>query len=177
MISIIAAVANNSVIGKNNKLLWNLPEDLRKFKEITSYKIIIMGRKTFESLPQVLPNRYHIVLTRDKNYKVKNKSVKVVHSLEEIYPYIEDEFENFVIGGGEIFNEFLPHASKLYITKIYKDYEGDTYFPKYQSENWELIRAEKGKVDAENPDPYEFFEFVRREEYKFKKKKVKLKFK
>ncbi|MEG2353462.1 MAG: dihydrofolate reductase [Clostridium sp.] len=174
MISIIAAIGENLVIGKDDSLLWNLPEDLKRFKELTSYKIIIMGRKTFESLPGILPNRYHIVITRDVDYKVENNSVKVVNSIGQLIPYIEDEFENFVIGGGEIYKELIPYASKLYITRVHKEYIGDTYFPRYESSKWEIVKSERGIVDKDNTVPYEFLELVIKSGNKVKKKKFKI---
>jgi dihydrofolate reductase len=111
MLSFVVAVANNNVIGKNNSLVWSLPVDLKRFKDITmtQTKTMIMGRKTFEALPTVLPNRKHIVLTRNKNYKPNNKNVEILHDIEDLKPYIESEEEYFVIGGGEIFNLLMPY--------------------------------------------------------------------
>ena len=131
MISIIAAVAKNNIIGGDNKLLWHIPEDLKHFKDITSNHTIIMGRKTFQSLPNVLPKRHHIVLTKDKNYIIDSDSVTIVHNLKEIVDkYKTSKEEVFVIGGGEIYSAFLPYCKNLYLTKINKNFEGDTYFPK-----------------------------------------------
>ena len=103
MLSIIVAVAENNVIGGDNKLLWHIPEDLKRFKAITSGNTIIMGRKTFESLPGVLTNRKHLVITRDENYSVDNANVEVIHSVDEIINnYKDSSVEAFIIGGGEI---------------------------------------------------------------------------
>ena len=99
MLSIIVAKAKNNIIGKDNKLLWHLPEDLKRFKEITTGHTIIMGRKTFESLGRVLPNRKHIVFTQNPDFKVEDPNVQIVHSMLEIKGYIDDQEENFVIGG------------------------------------------------------------------------------
>ncbi|MDU5105207.1 dihydrofolate reductase [Clostridium sp.] len=137
MLSIIVAVASNNVIGGDNKLLWHISKDLKRFKEITSGHTIIMGRKTFESLPKVLPNRHHIVITRDKDYKVDSTEVEVINDIN----YIIDRFENsneeaFIIGGGEIYKSLLPKSDKLYLTKVYKDFNGDTTFPKINLEDW-----------------------------------------
>src|SRR5471030_1156974 len=130
MISISVAVAMNNVIGKDNKLLWHISEDLKRFKMITSNKKMIMGRKTFESLPGILPNREHIVITRDENFKVDSDKVTIVHdlnSLLEKYSKCEDEI--FVIGGAEIYKQLLPYTQKIYLTKIDETFESDTFFP------------------------------------------------
>ncbi len=97
MLSIIVAKAKNDVIGNNNELIWHLPEDLKRFKELTTGHTIIMGRKTFESLGRILPNRKHVILTQNKNYKIENDNVEVVHEIEELQKYINEEEENFVI--------------------------------------------------------------------------------
>ena len=113
MLSIIVAKAKNNIIGKNNRLLWSLPEDLKRFKELTTGHIIIMGRKTFDSLGRVLPNRKHIVFTQNPDFKIDNENVEVVHSMLEIKEYIDDENENFVIGGAMIYNLLLPYTKKI----------------------------------------------------------------
>lgn len=139
MISIIAAVAKNNIIGGDNKLLWHIPEDLKHFKDLTSNHTIIMGRKTFQSLPNVLPKRHHIVLTKDKNYIINSDSVTIVHNLKEIVDkYKTSKEEVFVIGGGEIYSAFLPYCKNLYLTKINKNFEGDTYFPKIEPSQWKV---------------------------------------
>lgn len=139
MISIIAAVAKNNIIGGDNKLLWHIPEDLKHFKDITSNHTIIMGRKTFQSLPNVLPKRHHIVLTKDKNYIIDSDSVTIVHNLKEIVDkYKTSKEEVFVIGGGEIYSAFLPYCKNLYLTKINKNFEGDTFFPKIEPSQWKV---------------------------------------
>ena len=139
MISIIAAVAKNNIIGGDNKLYWHIPEDLKHFKDITSNHTIIMGRKTFQSLPNVLPKRHHIVLTKDKNYIIDSDSVTIVHNLKEIVDkYKTSKEEVFVIGGGEIYSAFLPYCKNLYLTKINKNFEGDTSFPKIEPSQWKV---------------------------------------
>ena len=109
MFSIIVAVANNNVIGGDNKLLWHISDDLKRFKKITTGHTIVMGRKTFESFPKPLPNRHHVILTRDKNYKVDSEQVTVVNDIETVMKTYENSgSEIFIIGGGEIYNLFLP---------------------------------------------------------------------
>ena len=117
MLSIIVAISNNNAIGKDNKMLWHLPEDMKRFKELTTGYVIIMGRKTFESLGKVLPNRKHIILTRDENYKVDNENVEIVNDISQIDKYVNDENENFVIGGAIIYNQLMKKANKLYVQK------------------------------------------------------------
>lgn len=161
MLSIIVAKAKNNVIGKDNKLLWKLPEDLKRFKQITSGHTIIIGRKTFESIGKVLPNRKHIIFTQNKDFKIDDENVKIVHSMLEIQEYIEDDNENFVVGGAMIYNLLMPYVTKMYITQINKEYEGDTFFPKINTEIWKEISREKGIKNDENPLDYEFIVYER----------------
>ena len=147
MLSLIVAKAENNVIGKDNKLLWHLPEDLKRFKNLTTGHTIIMGRKTFESLGRVLPNRKHVVFTQNHNFKVDDVNVKIVHSLQDIQEYVEDKNENFVIGGEKIYNLLMPYVSKMYITEIHKDFDGDTFFPNVDLESWKETSREKMNAD------------------------------
>lgn len=162
MLSIIAAISENNVIGKDNKLLWHLPEDLKRFKELTTDHTIIMGRKTFESLGRILPNRKHIVLTRDLGYNIDSDWVKVIHSIDELNGYINDDEEHFVIGGALIYNQLLKDTKKMYITKIYKKYEGDAYFPKINEEEWKIVEKIPGKKDEKNNFDYDFITYIRK---------------
>ena len=139
MFSIIVAHSKNNVIGKDNKLLWHIPNDLKRFKELTMGKSMVMGRKTFESLPGVLPGRKHIVLTRDKNFTHENKNVEVITDFESfVEKYKNSDEEIFVIGGGEIYKMFLPYAKKLYITEVMMNIDGDTKFPKIDKSDWNI---------------------------------------
>ncbi|MCS6104956.1 dihydrofolate reductase [Clostridium botulinum] len=154
MLSIIVAIAKNNVIGNDNKLIWHISEDLKRFKEITSGKTIVMGRKTFESLPGVLPNRKHIILTRDKNFKVNSECVEIIYDFDELLnKYKNSDTEVFIIGGGEIYKQLLPHTHKLYLTKINKDFDGDTYFPQINYDDFkvdyesDIITDEKSKLE------------------------------
>lgn len=158
MLSYVVAMDKNNVIGKENALPWYLPNDLQKFKKITTSKskTIIMGRKTFESLPKILPDRHHIVLTREKNYKVKDDRVTVVNRIEDIEPLIGDSKEYFVIGGGEIFNLLFPYAARMYITKIDENFEGDTFFQKYNENEWKIIEEKEALVDENNKYKHKF---------------------
>ena len=116
MLSTIVAVAKNNAIGKDNKLIWHLPEDLKRFKKITSGKVIIMGRKTFESLGRVLPNRKHLILCNDMEMNIENEAVEVLESIEQLKPYIEDEEEHFVIGGATIYKILSEYNSEIVIS-------------------------------------------------------------
>ncbi len=162
MLSIIVAKAKNNTIGKDNKLLWHISDDLKRFKEITTDHNIIMGRKTFESLGGVLPNRKHIIFSQNPDFKVNNENVEIVHSMLQIQQYIEDEDENFVIGGAMIYNLLMPYVTKMYVTEIEKDFEGDTFFPKINDEIWEEISREEGPEDSENNFKYEYAIYKRK---------------
>ena len=138
MLSIIVAVGNNNVIGFKNKMPWHIPEDLKYFKEKTMGKTVIMGRKTLESIGKPLSGRKNVVVTKDKDYLPIFSNVEIVHDFSEIMPYIDDENENFIIGGAEIYKRFLPFSKYLYITRIYKDFEGNKYFEEINDE-WVLV--------------------------------------
>jgi len=162
MISIIVAIAQNDVIGKDNKLLWHISEDLKRFKRITTNKKMIMGRKTFESLPGILPNREHIVVTRDKNYTVDSNQVTIVHDLNPLLDkYSSCEEQIFVIGGAEIYKQLLPYAQKLYLTKIGTSFEGDTYFPKINYNDYKTEYISEQFTDEKSGLNYTFIDLVR----------------
>lgn len=163
MLSIIVAVAQNNIIGGDNKLLWHLSEDLKRFKQITMNHPIIMGRKTFESLPNILPGRDHIILTRDENYKVDSERVTVINNIEEILDkYSNSKEEVFVIGGGEIYNLLYPYCKKLYLTKVKDKFKGDTYFPEIDYNDWEIIYSSGEKINNSNKLAFEFIDLVRK---------------
>ena len=159
MLSVIVAKAKNNIIGKDNKLIWNLPEDLKRFKELTAGHTIIMGRKTFESLGRVLPNRKHVVFTQNPDFKVNDENVQVVHSMLQIQEYIESDEEAFVIGGALIYGLLMPYTNKMYITQINQDFEGNVFFPKVDLEKWEIIDRQKGIQDNNNKLDYEYITY------------------
>lgn len=162
MISISVAVAKNNIIGKDNKLIWHISEDLKRFKQITSGKTMIMGRKTFESLPGILPNREHIVVTRDKNFKVDSDKVKIVHNLDSlIKEYAHSEDEIFVIGGADIYKQVLPYTHKIYLTKIDKDFDGDTYFPEIDPNKFKVEYSSEKITDDKSKLNYTFINLLR----------------
>ena len=138
-ITLVAAIASNNVIGKENSLPWNIPEDLKRFKQMTSGHTILMGRKTFDSIGRPLPNRQNIVMTKDKNFE--QEGIKVVNDFDEALELIKESNEDvFVIGGSKIYELFEPVANSLAITRILKDFEGDAFFPNI---NWDLWQIEK----------------------------------
>lgn len=161
MLSIIVAVAENNVIGKDNGLIWHLPEDLKRFKQLTTGHTIIMGRKTFESLGRVLPNRKHIVLCKSNLLKIQDENVEVLSDIKLLDKYIQTEEENFVIGGASIYRLLMPYVNKMYITKIHQSFEGDVYFPQINEEEWQVTLREKGIKDEKNPYDYEYINYER----------------
>ncbi|EKQ57858.1 MULTISPECIES: dihydrofolate reductase [unclassified Clostridium] len=162
MISIIVAIAQNDVIGKDNKLLCHISNDLKRFKEITSNKKMIMGRKTFESLPGILPNREHIVVTRDENFRIDSDQVTIVHDLNSLLEkYSKGNEEIFVIGGAEIYKQSLPYAKKLYLTKIGKAFEGDTYFPEINYNDYKTDYISEQFIDEKNELSYTFINLIK----------------
>ncbi len=162
MLSIIVAKAKNNVIGKNNQIIWHLSEDLKRFKELTMNHNIIMGRKTFESLGRVLPNRKHIIFSQNPDFKVNDENVEIVHSMLQIQEYIENEEENFVIGGAMIYNLLMPYVKKMYVTQINKDFDGDAFFPRIDENVWKEVERIKGIKDDNNNLDYEFITYVRK---------------
>lgn len=162
MLSIIVAIAKNNVIGSDNKLIWHISEDLKRFKEITSGKTIVMGRKTFESLPGVLPNRKHVILTRDKNFKVNSECVEIIYDFEELLnKYNNSDDEVFIIGGGETYKQLLPYSNKLYLTKINKDFNGDTYFPQINYDDFKVDYESDVITDEKSRLEYNFINLSR----------------
>ena len=159
MLSIIVAKAKNNVIGKDNQLIWNLPEDLKRFKSMTTGHTIIMGRKTFESLGRVLPDRKHIVFSQNPDFQVNDENVEVVHSMLQIQQYIESDEEAFVIGGAMIYGLLMPHVTKMYITQINENFEGNIIFPKFDAEKWEVIDREEGIKDENNKFDYDYITY------------------
>jgi len=149
MISLIVAASSNNAIGKNNQLLWHLPNDLKFFKNTTWGGVVIMGRKTFESVNKPLPGRTNIVITSKENWT--NENVLVAHSLEEALKLATDlSFkEKFIIGGGEIYKQSMAIANLVYLTRVHTEIEGDTFFPEMDNE-WELISSNDFASDEKN---------------------------
>jgi len=159
MISIIVATSKNIFIGNNNSLIWKLPADLKRFKQITTGNTVVMGRKTYESIGKPLPNRRNIIITRDTNYLVDN--CEIVNSLEEALMLCNNDC--FIIGGGEIYKQSIDIADKIYLTLVQEDFEGDTYFPEIGKE-WTKVFREDYEGDEKNEHKYSFIDYER---YKF----------
>jgi len=159
ILSLIAAIGKNNELGKDNKLLWSMPADMKHFKETTTGHAVIMGRKTFESFPNgPLPNRRNIVLTRDTEYK--KEGIEIVHSLDEalaLFSGVPDGWEDevFVIGGGELYKQAIDRANRLYITRVDDTPDADVFFPEIGS-TWKEVFREDHAADEKNPHPYSF---------------------
>lgn len=157
MIAMIACMARNRVIGKNNQMPWHLPEDLKFFKRTTMGYPVVMGRRTYESIGQALPGRENIILTRDKHFTADQ--CRIVHRVEDVLQMKKDLF---IIGGAATYEQFMPYADRLYITIIDQDVEGDTFFPVIDPEEWRLIKREPGIKDENNPYDYTFNTYERK---------------
>ena len=159
-ISIIVAIAQNRAIGKDNKLLWHLSDDLKRFKKLTTGHALIMGRNTFLSLPNgALPNRRHIVIS-DKPGEVFD-SCEMAGSIEEAIQLAGSDEECFVIGGGMVYSQFLPIAGKLYLTRVQASFEADTFFPEINFSQWKEVQSEEVEAGEGNQFKYSYTEFVR----------------
>jgi len=153
-LSIIAALADNRVIGLDNRLPWHLPADLAHFKRLTMGKPIIMGRKTWESLPGLLPHRTHVVVSRDPAYEVAGGFV--VHSLDEAFEFAGDVDEMLVVGGAELYAQALPRAARLYLTYVHARIDGDTFFPAFDPAAWREVARERHEPDERNRYAFSF---------------------
>lgn len=158
MISIIVAIAENGVIGDKNALLWNIKEDMRRFRTTTTGHPVIMGRKTFESIGRPLPKRTNVVITRgDTTFE----GCEVAHSLEEAIAMFPAEEEIFIIGGAQIYAQALPLADRLYLTIVHSDYEGDTSFPEINYSEWREVSRQEFERGEEYDSPFSFIDLER----------------
>ncbi len=162
ILSIVAAVANNNVIGSENRLIWHMPADLRHFKELTMGHTLIMGRKTFESIGKPLKGRKTIVVTSRKNYKPEG--AETAQSVRDAIRMVKQEKEVFVTGGSEIYEQTIDlyHTRRMYITRIYANFEGDAFFPDIDPEKWELMEMEEYEADEKNQYPYAFMTYKKK---------------
>jgi len=164
MISLIVAASTNNAIGKNNQLLWHLPKDLKFFKNTTWAMVVIMGRKTFESVNKPLPGRLNIVVTTNTAWKAEG--VKVATNLAEAIALAKGESfkEIFIIGGGEIYKQAMPLADKIYLTRVHVELDGDTFFPVIDEREWELISKEDFEKDDKHAYDFSFQTWVKEEQ-------------
>ena len=153
-ITLIVAAAENNAIGKNNQMLWHLPNDFKYFKKNTLEHSVVMGRKTFVSIGKPLPDRRNIILTRDINYS--HEEVDVANSVQEVLNYCRDEREIFIIGGAEIYKQTLPLGDKVLLTRVHTSIDGDAYFPELLDHEWKLVSAEKHEKDEKHAFDYTF---------------------
>lgn len=160
MIIMIAAAAENNALGKNNELVWHLPNDFKRFKSLTTGHHIIMGRKTFESFPKPLPDRVHIVITRQENYKPEG--CIVVDSIEKAIAICPENEDNYIIGGGEIYNLALPFTDIIELTKVHHTFEADTFFPKLNKSEWVLVESEENYKDEKHLYDYTYETYIRK---------------
>jgi dihydrofolate reductase len=163
----IAAIGNNFELGKNNQLLCHLPADLKRFKAITSGFPVIMGDRTWESLPsKPLPNRRNIVITLDKSYKAEgyfdNSSCEIVHTIEDAVELVKNEEKAFVIGGATIYKLFIDRIDTLYLTRIEANFDADIFFPNVDFDEWNLIEEEAFEKDEKNAFSMKFQVFMRK---------------
>ncbi|MFT2009553.1 dihydrofolate reductase [Pontibacter sp. 13R65] len=161
MIAIVVAADEQQVIGKDNKLIWHLPADLRHFKTITMGHPILMGRKTYESIGKPLPGRTSIIITTQPDYKAEG--CVVVHSVQEAIDKAREIDETIcIIGGAEIYRQALSYTDTIYLTRVHHHFEGDTYFPELRESEWKLQATERHEPDEKNKYAYSFTEYHRR---------------
>lgn len=159
MITIIAAAAENNALGKDNDLVWYLPDDFKRFKQLTTGHHIIMGRKTFESFPKPLPNRTHIVITRQKNYAPEG--CIVVGSLDKALELSKTDDTPYIIGGGEIYKLSIQIADRIELTRVHGTFEADTFFPEIDENKWQLVKSEFHAADDKHKFPFTYLTYER----------------
>ncbi|MEO6168265.1 MAG: dihydrofolate reductase [Chitinophagales bacterium] len=159
IISLIVAAAENNVIGKEGKLPWHLPADMKYFKQTTSGHTVIMGRGTLESLGKPLPGRTNIVITRQQHYKAPGCTV--VSNIKDAVAYANENgtHETFIIGGGDVFSQSMSLADRIYLTRIFHSFEGDTFFPELNTDDWKMVSEERHEPDEKNKYAFSFQEF------------------
>ncbi|MAT89938.1 MAG: diacylglycerol kinase [Flavobacteriaceae bacterium] len=160
MITLIAAAGENNELGKDNDLVWHLPDDFKRFKKLTTGHHIIMGRKTFESFPKPLPNRTHIVITRNKNYQ--KEGIIVVHNLSDAIAKAKGDEQPFIIGGGEIYRQSMDVADKIELTRVHGSFEADTYFPDIPPKHWKLLHQITHEKDEKHAYRFTYETWVRK---------------
>ena len=156
-ITMIVAAAENNALGKDNKLIWHLSDDLKHFKNLTKGHHVIMGRKTFESMPKALPNRTNIVISRQKDYNAED--AHVVHSLESALALAQEDDQPFIIGGGEIYRQGLAYADSIELTRVHANFEADTFFPEIDPAKWREIWRENRDIDKKHQYAFSFIRY------------------
>ncbi|MGD2118760.1 MAG: dihydrofolate reductase [Chromatiales bacterium] len=159
LISIVAAMAKNGVIGIDNRLPWHLPDDLKHFKQLTLDKTIVMGRNTWESLPGLLPRRRHIVISRRADYQAEG--AEVMHSITDVLAATKDEAEIFIVGGANLYAQMLPYAQRMYLTEIDAEIDGDAFFPAWDAQQWHCEQRQLHAADERHAYAFEFLTYER----------------
>lgn len=160
-ITLIAAAAENNALGKDNDLVWHLPDDFKRFKKLTSHHHIIMGRKTFESFPKPLPNRTHIVITRKSDYDA-GEHIIVVNSIEEAIKTVVDDENPYIIGGGEIYKLGMKYATHIELTRVHGTFEADAFFPEIDADTWELLEESYHQKDEKHDYAFTYLTYAKR---------------
>lgn len=158
-LTMIAAAAENNALGKDNDLIWHISEDLKRFKRLTTGHAIIMGRKTFESMPKALPNRINIVLTQKKDYTAEG--AVVVHTIKDALALVKDDHQPFVIGGGQIYSLFMPLCDRIELTRVHHEFEADVFFPDIDTSAFEIISEEFIAKTEDQPYNYTYLTYQR----------------
>jgi dihydrofolate reductase len=162
-ITMIAAATENNALGKDNAIPWDLPDDFKRFNKLTTGHKTIMGRKNFESMPTLLPNRVHIIITRDRNYKAPFDDCVVVHSLQDAITLVADDDLAFIIGGGEIYRQGEEFSNGIELTRIHSNFENaDTFFPAIDPTIWKLVTEEHHSVDNRHAYAFTYLTYTRR---------------
>jgi len=162
-IIMIAAAAENNALGKDNAILWDLPDDFKRFNRLTTGHKTIMGRKTFKSMPTLLTNRVHIIVTRDNNYKVAFDDCIVVHSLKDAIALISHDALAFIIGGGEIYKQGEKFSTGIELTRVHTNFENaDTFFPDIDTSTWKLVSEEHHSADDRHAVAFTYLTYTRR---------------
>ncbi|WPY98134.1 dihydrofolate reductase [Christiangramia sp. OXR-203] len=162
MITMIAAAAENNALGKDNDLVWHLPDDFKRFKRLTSGHHIIMGRKTFESFPKLLPDRTHVIITRKEDYSPENTIV--VHSMEEALKVSKLDDQAFIIGGGEIYKMGMEYADRIELTRVHGEFEADTHFPEIDKSEWGIVKDQFHDKDEKHDYSFTYLTYERKQE-------------
>ena len=160
-VTLIAAAGKNNELGKDKDLVWHLPDDFKRFKKLTTGHYIIMGRKTFETFPQLLPNRTHVIITRKKDYNPEGTIV--VNSLDKALEVAKEDPQPFVIGGGEIYKLALDQADAIELTRVHGTFDADTFYPEFDEENWKLVEKEEHPADERHKYSFTYLTYERAE--------------
>lgn len=162
ILSMIVAASENNAIGKDNQLLWHLPKDLKYFKEMTSGHVIIMGRKTFDSIGKPLPKRRNIVITRREDLVIEG--AEIAHDIESAIEMVGEDQEPFVVGGAQVYEQAIHYVNRIYLTRVHAHVNGDTFFPELDPNEWQRVLHESHKTDASHAHSFSFEVWERKKE-------------